>query len=168
MLTIHSTIQALQLPTLRCPSTKPTFLALCLVNCSLVSEWVTRTIPHFVIGLSKMFYFGVVKFETFLTIKCQKSSNFCSFCKVLTLHCSMKNICKLTVIQTTTVAHNFMQVSCTTKRLLCEFVFFLEDRMSSAELSQQYNLPTPPFLTFNLQTQNLVQCKTYCSGNQKT
>ena len=36
---------------------------------------------------------------------------FCSFCKIITLHISGKNVGKLTAIQTSTVPHNSVQVS---------------------------------------------------------
>ena len=51
-----------------------------------------------------------------------ESCIFLFFFKVSTPYSCRKNVCKLTVIQTFTVPHNSLQVSCAAKRLFCGFV----------------------------------------------
>ena len=48
---------------------------------------------------------------------------------VFTPYTSKKNFAKLTVIQTTIVPHNPVQISCTPQCLFYGFVFFLEHEM---------------------------------------
>ena len=43
---------------------------------------------------------------------------FCSFCKFFTSYIATKDVGKLTVIQTSTVPHNSVQISCASERLL--------------------------------------------------
>ena len=56
--------------------------------------------------------------------KFQESCVFLFLSKVFTLYSSKKNVWKLTVIKTSAVPHNSVQVSCATKRLFCGFVLF--------------------------------------------
>ena len=55
---------------------------------------------------------------------CQEYCISCSFCKEFTLYSNWKNVWKLTVIQTSTVPHNSVQVSRAPKRLFCDLCFF--------------------------------------------
>ena len=60
-----------------------------------------------------------------------------SFCKIFNLYSSRKNIWKVTVIQTSFVPHNSMQVSCAPKCLFCGFVLFL--RRKGVSLNFAFN-----------------------------
>ena len=109
-----------------CPVTKQFGFALGIGKCCLVSEWVTRANSH--IFTKEISNFMAAMIIQIFPVFIQKIANilafFCSFCKVLSLYISRKKARNLTGIQVSTVPHNSVQVSCTTKNLFCGFVFF--------------------------------------------
>ena len=67
----------------------------------------------------------LLSFPILYSSNCQKFCFvFCSFCKIFTLYITGKKLAKLTVIQTSTVPHVSVLVSCTPNCLLCAFVLF--------------------------------------------
>ena len=68
--------------------------------------------------------YGRNEFPIFQPFIYQTAKNLAFYfpcCKIFTLYSSMKIVCKLPLIQTSNVPHCYVQVSCTTKRLLCGF-----------------------------------------------
>ena len=107
------------------PVTKQFGLALCIVKCCFVSEWVTRANSHiFIKEISNFMAAMIIQiFPVFIQKIAIIPAFFCSFCKVLSLYISQKKARNLTVNQASTVPHFSVQVSCTTKNLFCGFVF---------------------------------------------
>ena len=66
-----------------------------------------------------------------------KLAYFCPFCKVFTLHGSMKNDWKLTVIPTSAFPHNYVQNSCAPKRLPCRLVLFWRTKWVSLNFANK-------------------------------
>ena len=68
---------------------------------------------------------------------------FCSSFKLFALYSSLKNFCKLTVIQTPSVPHTSVQVSRAPKRLFCGFELFWRTKwVSVRELWHELKLPS--------------------------
>ena len=72
---------------------------------------------------------------------------FCSFCEVFTLCGPRQNVCKLTIIQPSTVPHNSVQISPTPKRLICGIVPFWKTKRVSLNFAIR-KFPTPEFPQF--------------------
>ena len=145
---------------LQCPFTKKFCLEFWTVNC----VWMSNS------SKSNLLYQGDVEiwdshhhpsFPQLYPLHCQKYffSFFCSFFKVFTLYISEKGCGKLTLVQTSTVPYNSVQVSCTQKCLLGGFALFGKTTWISWVLLS-IKLPTPQYRLY-LQGQYLVQCKTY-------
>ena len=130
------------------PVAKQVCFALSTVKGGLVSEWVTRANPNFFIN--EILNFGTAMifqiFHLFIIKIAKNLAFFCSFSKVFTLYSSRKKFCKLTVIQTSTVPHNSMQVSCAPNRLFCGFVLFW--RTESVSLNFTINKDSQFLKTF--------------------
>ena len=77
----------------------------------------------------------IPKLPPLYPINCQESCICRSFCNVFTLWSSRKNVWKLTVIQTSTVPNNSMQIFCTPKCLFCWFVLFLRSKKVTLNIS---------------------------------
>ena len=120
--------------------TKQLCFVLCTVKCGLVSEWVFWAMPHFFICFCKTLNFEQPwssKFSTSVSIERTRILQFSVlFAKFSPFTALGRMLCELIVLQTTTVWHNSVQVSCTAQRSLwscnsniieCQFRFELED-----------------------------------------
>ena len=85
---------------------------------------------------------GFPTFPPAYPINCQEFCIFWSFSKIFTLYIAGKNVGKLTVIQTSTVPLNPVQVSSTSICLFFGFVLFWAGEMSMPDLYKQWKLPT--------------------------
>ena len=123
--TLHNT-KNIKLEMLHYPFTKQFCLALCIVKCGLACECVTRTNPHFFINEILNFRTAniIQVFHPSTQITAKVFAFFCSFCKKFSLHITGKNVGKLTVIQTSTVPHNSVQICCEPNCFLCLFKLF--------------------------------------------
>ena len=140
-MTIHFTLQTLQHWMPHYPITKQFCLTLCTLKCGFVSEWVTCANSNFFIN--EILNFGtVVIFQIFQLFIQQIANNlafFCSFCKIFTFYSSRNNVWKLTLIQTSSVPHMSMQVSCAPKGLLCGFVLISRTKSVSLNFAIKKN-----------------------------
>ena len=160
-MTVHFTLKTLQHWIPQNPVTKQVCGE---VKCGLVSEMVTRVNPNFFI--SEILNFGTAVvfqvFHLFIQYFAKNIAIFCSFCKVFNLYSPRKNAWKLTVIQTSFVPHNTMQVSCAAKRLFCEFVHFWRTNWVSLKFAIKKTPTSSTTFLFAISMSPLVHCKTYC------
>ena len=94
--------------------------ALPTLKCGLVSEWITQAKPHFF--LNEILTFGTAMviqvFHLFIQKTGKNLAFLCCFCRISTLYFSTKNVGNPSVIQTSTVSHSSVQISCTPNCLL--------------------------------------------------
>ena len=125
---------------LYCPETKKFCFGFCRVKCCLVSGWITRENSHLFICLRINKISNLAQPQS--SMLSNTSHNILPiilrfsvlFCELLTLYINRKIDEKLTVIQTSTPLHNFIQVPCTPKCLLCKFVLFWRANRVSLKL----------------------------------
>ena len=130
---------------LHCPITKHFCLSLCTVKCRLLSEWITRANPNFIVCFSKISNYGtamLIQVFLFFTHQFDKNLTFSSFfCKLVTIYISGKLIGKLIVIQTSTDPNNSVHISCIPNACFVMLALwvctFLEDEMSILEFCHQ-------------------------------
>ena len=131
---------------LHCPVTQQFCLALSAEKCGQISEVATRANPHFFIcfGINNISNFGAVTIIQVFHLLNQynaKSPAFSFSCKVFILRISGKKFENITVIQTSTVPHKSVQISCTTKSLFCWCAFHPRTKWVSLKSSISKNSP---------------------------
>ena len=101
------------------------YLTICTVKCGLVSEWVTRTNPFFLIN--KILNFTTVVIFQIFHLFIQKIATslefFCSFAKY-SLFRALERMFESSLVQTSTIPRNSVQFFCAVKPLFCGFVHF--------------------------------------------
>ena len=120
------------------PVTQPLCLSLSKVMCNFVSDWVAGAKPQFFFCFYKPLKFGtamIIQVSLFSIHSIAQKLEFSwPFCKVLSFYNFRKNVLELTLIQTSTVPHNFVQNSRTSSCLLCRFLLFRRTQWISLEI----------------------------------